>query len=254
MAIISRHKSSSVFHRSRPKSRYLLSIGVGITLGFALSFACIPLMSICDNSPSMFLEPLSAPLNRYSNKGIRSLREKLDSMGILSRQPRSVADVTLVDYRSKDYEPRIQPLHRGIVKSNNSKVNNNNKNKSVITTTHPPNPSTMIRPRYIADELGIREKVLVAVLADTNRLNTFGLFLNQTLQEHVNHLSFFINDNIEDFPKGMQVIAINDERTYLKPFYILKYLAEKMINQYDWFFLVPDNTFIRGYKVNVSVK
>ena len=29
-------------------------------------------------------------------------------------------------------------------------------------------------------ELGIREKVLVAVLAETDRLNTFSFFLNQT--------------------------------------------------------------------------
>ncbi|CAF4338036.1 unnamed protein product, partial [Adineta steineri] len=48
----------------------------------------------------------------------------------------------------------------------------------------------------------------------------------------------------------MEVVAIHDKRAYLKPFYILKYLAEKMIKSYDWFVLVPDNTYIRGFKLN----
>ncbi|CAF3770033.1 unnamed protein product [Rotaria socialis] len=248
-----RQKSPSVIHRSRLKSRYVLSIVVGLILGFALSFACLPLMSICDSSPSIFFEPFSSSLNIRLNSGSRSSKDKLDSFRILNRQARSIADVTLVDYRSKDYEPRIRPLLQPSVKSNNSNINvnvsSNNKNKTANAPTRPPHPSTSIRPRYVADELGIREKVLVAVLAETDRLSTFSFFLNQTLQDHVNRLLFFINDNVQDFPKSMQVIAINDERTYLKPFYVLKYLAEKMINLYDWFFLVPDNTFIRGYKL-----
>ncbi|CAF4715325.1 unnamed protein product [Rotaria sp. Silwood1] len=48
----------------------------------------------------------------------------------------------------------------------------------------------------------------------------------------------------------MQVIAVHDKRAYLKPFYVLKYLAEKMIKLYDWFVLLPDNTFVRGFKLN----
>ncbi len=75
------------------------------------------------------------------------------------------------------------------------------------------------------------------------------MFLNQTLQDYVNRLLFFIDDEVQDFPKGMQIVAIHDKRTYLKPFYVLKYLAEKMYKLYDWFVLVPDRTFIRGFKV-----
>ncbi|CAF0896535.1 unnamed protein product [Rotaria sordida] len=254
MAGSSRHKTTSLMHRHRLKSRYILSIIVGLILGFVLSFACLPLMSICDSSSSSFFEQFSSPLNLHLNTGSLSLRNKFDSLRILSRHARSIADVTLVDYRSKDYEPRIHPLHHGSVKSNttinNNNTNTNNKNKTVLTSTRIPNLIPVTRHRYIADELGIREKVLVAVLTETDRLNTYALFLNQTLQDYVNRLSFFVNDNVQDFPKGMHVVAINDERAYLKPFYMLKYLAEKMIKSYDWFFLVSDNTYIRGYKLN----
>jgi hypothetical protein len=240
MAKSSRHKMSLVFHRTRLKSRYILSILVGLTLGFALSLACLPLMSICDNSISI----LSEPFNLHVNNDSLSLRDKFDPFRILSRQARSIVDVTLVDYGSKDYEPRIHPLQQApFFKSNNI-------NKTIITSTHPADTAKLTRPRYIADELGIREKVLIAVLTETNRLNTFALFLNQTLQTYIDRVLYFIDDDVTDFPKGMQVVAIHDKRTYLKPFYVLKYLAEKMIKSYDWFLLVPDNTYIRGFKLN----
>jgi hypothetical protein len=240
MAGSSRHKMSLFFHRTRLKSRYILSILVGLTLGFALSLACLPLMSICDNSISILSEPFEFRPNDES----LSLRDKFDPFRILNRQARSIADVTLVDYGSKDYEPKIHPLQQAPI------MKPNNVNKTIVTSTQSVNAAKLSRPRYIADELGIREKVLVAVLTETNRLNTFALFLNQTLENHVNRLLFFIDDDVDDFPKGMQVIAIHDMRTYLKPFYVIKYLAEKMIRSYDWFVLVPDNTYIRGFKLN----
>lgn len=237
----STHRQVSLFfHRTRLKSRYILSILVGLTLGFVLSLACLPMMSICENSMSILTEPLPF----QSNNENLSLRQKFDPFRILNRHARSIADVTLVDYRSKDYEPKIHPLQPAPA------IKSNNPNKTVVSSTPPPNTAKLARPRYIADELGIREKVLVAVLAETSRINTFAFFLNQTLQDYVDHLIFFIDNDVESFPHGMQVVAIHDQRTYLKPFYVLKYLAEKMIKSFDWFFLVPDNTYIRGFKVN----
>ncbi|UJR28347.1 hypothetical protein I4U23_009589 [Adineta vaga] len=229
---------SLVFHRTRLKSRYILSIFVGLSLGFLLSLACLPLMSVCDNPLSIFSEPFSSSLNLHLLNETFSFR---DPFRILSRQARSVVDVTLVDYGSQDYEPRIQPVPSRY---------NNLTNQSLPTSTQTLNTPKVTRPRYIADELGIREKVLVAILTDTNRLNTFAFFLNQTLQNYVNRLLFFVDEDIHDFPRSMEVISIHDKKTYLKPFYVLKYLAEKMIKSYDWFVLMPDNTYVRGFKLN----
>jgi hypothetical protein len=233
---------SLLFHRTRLKSRYILSIFVGLSLGFALSLACLPLMSVCDNPLSLFSEPFSSSLNIHIGNETLSFRDKFDPFRLLNRQARSIVDVTLVDYGSKDYEPRIHPAQ--------SEINlNNNKSQSIPIQSI--DKTKVTRPRYIADELGIREKILVAVLTEQNHLNTFALFINQTLQEYVDRLLFFIDDDVQDFPKGMQIVAIHDKRTYLKPFYVLKYLAEKMIKLYDWFVLVPDKTYIRGFKVNL---
>ena len=199
---------SAVCHRTRLKSRYVLSICVGLLLGFLLSFVAFPLITLGDPSSRLLL-----------------------------RADRALPDVTLVDYGSKDYEPRIHPLPPV-----------ENKSKSAATLRDD-KTNKLIRPRYIADELGIREKILLAVLTENKHLNTFALFHNQTLAEHVNRLLFFIDGHADHVPDGMQVLAIFDQRKFLKPFYVFKYLAEKMLSLYDWFLLVPDNTFIRGFKV-----
>ena len=231
---------SLLFHRSRVKSRYILSILVGLSLGFAMSLACLPLMSVCDDPLAFFSEPFSSSLNIHYPNETFTFRDTFDPFRILSRQARSVIDVTLVDYGSQDYEPRIHLPQSEI----------NFKNQSLSTSTQSSNTPKVTRPRYIADELGIREKVLMAVLTETNHLNTFAFFINQTLQNYVNRLLFFVDEDIQNIPKSMEIIAIHDKRAYLKPFYILKYLAEKMIKSYDWFVLVPDNTYIRGFKVS----
>ncbi|CAF1362150.1 unnamed protein product, partial [Adineta steineri] len=231
-------KTSLLFHRSRLRPRYILSILAGVSFGFTLSLACLPMINVCDNSLLLFSNPFSASLNDHLSNETFSFRDTFDR--IFNRQERSVTDVSLDDYRSKDYEPRVLP----------PSMEKNINNQSLSTPTQSSNTSKFIRTRYIADELNIREKVLVAVITETNHLNTFAFFLNQTLQNYVNRLLFFIDKDIQDFPKGMEVVAIHDKRAYLKPIHILKYLAEKMIQSYDWFVLVPDNTYIRGFKLN----
>lgn len=224
-------------HRTRVKSRYILSICVGLCLGFALSLLCLPLMSVCDNPLAIFTDPFSSSFDDPINNESSSFGLKFDPFRLLNRHARSLTDITLVDYSSPDYDPEVKPIPAEFT-SNRSRL---------ASAADVPK---VTRPRYIADELGIKEKVLVAVLTEPTRLNTFALFLNQSLQEHVNRLLFFIDEEVQEFPKGMQVVALNDKRAYLKPFYVLRYLAEKMIKLYDWFVLMPDKTFVRGFKVN----
>lgn len=225
---------SLLCHRTRLKSRYMLSILVGLSLGFLLSFACLPLITICEEEQS------PASINAPSDNGRLLPENRLNLFRLLHRHSRSAEEMTLVDYASKDYEPKILRLPPEPKSENN---------KSLSSTKRATNNARISRPRYAADELGIREKVLVAVLTETKHLNTFGIFLNQTLQEYVNRLLFFIEDDTNALPQGMQVLSINDQRSHLKPFYVMKYLSEKMLDLYDWFLLVPDNTFIRGFKV-----
>ena len=225
---------SLLCYPTRLKSRYLLSVLVGLSLGFVLSLACLPLMSVCDQSMWIFSSSFPHAFARQSNG---------DSSLARSRHARSLADETLFVYRSQDYEPEV------LLFDDASKVNST-VNRSVSLSTLPSNTTRIVRPRYAADELNMREKVLVAVLTEAAHLDTFAVFLNQTLGEQVDRLLFFVNDDVNRIPQGLEVLAIRDKRAYLKPFYVMKHLAQKMTQSYDWFFLVADNTFIRGSKVS----
>lgn len=215
---------SLVFHRTGIKSRYILSIGVGFVLGFLLSLASLQRITTCNNCFATFSADSSNETNQVIDNPIPSLNDR-------NKKHRSRGDSTLVDYASRDYEPRIHPLpSQSEVKSVKSGV-------------------TVTRPRYVADELGIREKVFIGVLTEGKNLNSFAIFLNQTLADHANKVVFFVGETSERAPSGIEVLVVNDHQPKLKLLHIFQYLAQEKTKQYDWFFLIPDNTFVRGYKV-----
>ena len=110
----------------------------------------------------------------------------------------------------------------------------------------------LIRPRYVASELGIREKLFIGVLVNNqNKLTSLTTLLNQTLSAYSNKLMFFVNNLNNDnmISQGSSVISFNDNHEILKPFNTFKYILDNHINNYDWFVLVSDTTFIRGDKV-----
>lgn len=54
-------------------------------------------------------------------------------------------------------------------------------------------PKKVVRPRYYSTELGIKDKLAVAVLTTTPLLRDYGVTLNQTLNKHVDKLMFFVD-------------------------------------------------------------
>jgi len=110
-------------------------------------------------------------------------------------------------------------------------------------------PQKLVRPRYASTELGIREKLFVAVLSSRDTISTLGVAVNKTLSPYVSKLVFFMNSRGSPLPSGLSIVSFTDDRTILKPFHMFKYLAEHYLDNYDWFFVVPDNTFVRGEKL-----
>ena len=110
-------------------------------------------------------------------------------------------------------------------------------------------PQKLVRPRYASTELGIREKLFVAVLSSRETISTLGAAVNKTLSPYVSKLVFFINSRGSPLPAGLSIVSFTDDRTILKPFHMFKYLAEHYLDNYDWFYVVPDNTYVRGEKL-----
>lgn len=113
----------------------------------------------------------------------------------------------------------------------------------------------LLRPRYYSTELGIRDKLLVAVLTTKDTIKTFGLAVNKTVSHHVDKLIFFI-DGIGSKKLGLNipVVGFKDEKPLIKVFRVLSYLSENYINDYDYFLLVSDRTYIHGRKIYDTVK
>ncbi len=115
----------------------------------------------------------------------------------------------------------------------------------------------MFRPRYASVELNIRDKLFIGVISTSRVLSPLASFHNQSMGKLANKLTFFVNNAemnekllLETTPPGVNLVNFNDDRDNLLPFHSLKYAIDNYINDYDWFFFVTDDTFVRAQKVS----
>lgn len=109
----------------------------------------------------------------------------------------------------------------------------------------------IIRPRYYSSELGIREKLFVGVLTHQHRINTLATAFNRTTAHHVDRIKYFINaaDNVRANFKLKNIVGFTDARDHLKPFHILKYIADNYLDDYDFFLLATDTTYVNARRL-----
>lgn len=117
------------------------------------------------------------------------------------------------------------------------------------------NPQKILRPRYFSTELGIRKKLFIAVLTTQRTITTLGIAMNKTASHLVDKLTFFIDApgsqklNVS-YLKLPGIVGFIDTRVVLKPFHVLKYIKDNYIENYDYFFIINDNAFIKARKLN----
>uniref|UniRef100_A0A182W611 Hexosyltransferase n=1 Tax=Anopheles minimus TaxID=112268 RepID=A0A182W611_9DIPT len=108
----------------------------------------------------------------------------------------------------------------------------------------------IIRPRYYYSELGIREKLFVGVLTTTENVDTFATAINRTAAHLVNKIKFFIHaDNVKSNFNLKNIVGFTDTREHLRPFHMLKYLADNYLDEYDFFLLLMDTTYVNARTV-----
>lgn len=101
------------------------------------------------------------------------------------------------------------------------------------------------RPRFASTELGIKEKLLSAVLTNRDSYETLGVAVNKTFQTTKSKLLFFMNfESSKISVHGLSFIIFTHSREYLLPILSLKHLAENYIDKYNWFFIFPDSTYV----------
>ncbi|XP_012944760.1 chondroitin sulfate glucuronyltransferase [Aplysia californica] len=110
--------------------------------------------------------------------------------------------------------------------------------------------SKFYRPKFAATELGIREKLLVAVLSSKDSLNTRAVALNKTLAHFVTRTVFFIDQKASvPPPPGMLIVNFSDGYNHLLPIAVLKYVSAKYGHDYDYFMFITDHAYVRAEKI-----
>lgn len=108
----------------------------------------------------------------------------------------------------------------------------------------------IIRPRYYSSELGIKEKLFVGVMTSQENIDTLATSFNKTSGHIVNKIKYFINaDNVKTNFKLKNIVGFTDTRENLKPFHVLKYIADNYLDDYDYFLITLDTTYLDARKL-----
>ncbi|XP_070565705.1 chondroitin sulfate synthase 2-like [Ptychodera flava] len=125
----------------------------------------------------------------------------------------------------------------------------------LMTKDNPPEKKVektrLVRTRYISSELGIKEKLFVAVVATRQLVNenSLSVALNKTLAHYVSKLVFFTNIRPATTPTGLTVVTFPDTQPITQMFHTWHYIYEHFGNDYDWFLMMQDDTYTYGERL-----
>ncbi|XP_077158744.1 chondroitin sulfate glucuronyltransferase [Paroedura picta] len=111
----------------------------------------------------------------------------------------------------------------------------------------------VLRTRYVQTELGFRERLFVAVLSSRATLNTLAVAINKTIAHHFSRLTYFTGLRSTKAPHGMTLVSHGDERPVWLMYETVRYIHQHMGGDYDWFFILQDDTYIQAERVKALV-
>ncbi|KAK3608003.1 hypothetical protein CHS0354_009938 [Potamilus streckersoni] len=203
-----------------------LSIAVGICLGITVYMMLVPFLEQ-DCEGNMIMNRMSP--RRVKEPALRTVSSNLQSKDEISKK---TTRKVVID-SEEDFEPRIvkpPDIKPGMA------------NKTIVQ-------KKISRPRYISTELGIREKVFVAILTNADTLNTFGIAINRTLVSHVTKTIFFTSTMPSPVPPGMNIVSFGDKHNEYLPVHTLRYISEHYGDTFDFYLFVSDRTYLRGHRI-----
>ncbi|XP_066487599.1 chondroitin sulfate synthase 2 [Tiliqua scincoides] len=190
---------------------------VGVSLGFTLSLLSVTWVE----------EPCGPGQGGLRDGGLEQQQQQPGGQGNAARKPNSVSAGLGVE-PGQTWEPRVLPYK-------------------------PPNPGKAakktIRTRYISTELGMRQRLFVGVLTSKNTLHSLAVAVNRTLGHRLERLVYFTGTRGRKVPHGMMVVTHGDERPIWNMYQTIKYVLDHYISDFDWVFLVQDDTYTEAHRV-----
>jgi hypothetical protein len=112
-------------------------------------------------------------------------------------------------------------------------------------------PKVFVRPRYYSTELGIRDKIFVGILTSPEYLYSRAIASNKTISHLVDKVRYFIS-----IPEGTKpnvslpgIVGFTDTRSILQPFHVLKYIIDNYLEDFDYYFLIKDTSYINARRL-----
>lgn len=113
----------------------------------------------------------------------------------------------------------------------------------------------LIRPRYYSTELGMKEKLFVGILTSEDKVNDQAVPINRTIAHLVNKIKFFITAQYKFKSKFnlTGLVGFTDTRFRYRPFQIFKYIGDNFGQEYDYYLLANDYTYLNIHRIRESV-
>lgn len=99
----------------------------------------------------------------------------------------------------------------------------------------------------------MRERLFVGVLTSKNTIGTLGIAVNRTISHHLDSVVFFTGTRNRKVPHGMFVVSHGDERQIWNMFQTIRYIYDHYVNEYDWFYLIQDDTYVEADRIKALV-
>ena len=201
-----------IVRKLRLFSSSTMPIIIGLCLGVALSLIIAP-----------FLE------ENCGNEAVRSESKHI----IRGRKTNAVDEEQSFDYGNEDAFTPI--LRKSEIAKEDSGISKQHNKK-------------LLRARYASTELGIREKILVSVVTSPDTIDSLGVSINRTMAHYVTKTMFFMASRPAVLPNEMSVVSFASSDN-MKIYHMLKYINNHYAQNYDYFFFMPDNTYVRGQQL-----
>ena len=168
------------------------------------------------------------------------------------RNTKSVADPPVQDDQSI-FEPRLLVPRAAGPGENPVAADGANNPATAAPVKVETKGGKFFRPKFAATELGIRQKLFVAVLSSRDTLNTLAVAVNRTLAHYVTKTVYFIDQKSANVPTGMVIVNFADGYNHLLPVNVFKYVIKKYGRGYDYYLFITDRAYVRAERVHELV-
>lgn len=105
------------------------------------------------------------------------------------------------------------------------------------------------RPEFLRTELGVREKVLVSILASRESAARLALPLSRLMSSRaMQTLVFAKSMDYGSMPADLEAIKIDlsEQSTWEFPLRVMSHVQSSYAGKYDFYYFVPDTVYVRG--------